>query len=400
MARRSLLIVTSTRAEYGVLRSLIRETAADPGLELRLLVTGAHLSAEHGHTVREIEADGIPIWRRQPVQVAGGEEVASAQTIGVALLSASPALAAERPDILVLCGDRTEAIAFGLAALVLRIPLAHLHGGEITAGAIDEAVRHALTKIAAWHFAATREAAGVIAQLGEEPQRIFTVGAPALDRLAELEPLPRETVCARLGLDPGRPAALVTFHPPTASDGAAADEQAAELLAGLERSDLQAVFTAANADAHGDRINERFQAAAAASPERYRFSPSLGGELYFSCLARLDLMLGNSSSGLIEAPSFGLPVVNVGDRQEGRPLAANVIPAAADRGAVAAAIARARSEEFRRVAGSAVNPYAPHGIGAIGRRIKETLKSVPLGPDAVRKRFVLQQVDHAQAPRR
>jgi len=400
MPRRVIGIVTTTRAEYGVLRSLIRETAADPGLELRLLVTGTHLSHEHGYTVRDIEADGFPIWRRVPIQVAGGDEQAALKTIGVALLSLAPIFAEERPDILVVVGDRYEAIACGLTALLLRLPLAHLHGGEITAGSVDEALRHALTKMATYHFTATAEYAANVVQLGEDPARVFTVGAPALDGLQELKPLERGELFAQLGLDRSRRTALVTFHPATVVEGAEIDAQVTELLAALESHDLQVVFTGANADAHGAEINERFRLAAREQPQRCRFLFSLGGELYLNCLRHLDLMVGNSSSGIIEAPSFQLPVVNLGDRQEGRVRAANILQAACTRDAIAGAIARALTAEFRQICRTAVNPYAPHGVGAIGRRIKETLKSVSLDPAVIKKRFVRLGRDDAQVPAR
>ncbi|MFH1143680.1 MAG: UDP-N-acetylglucosamine 2-epimerase [Candidatus Eisenbacteria bacterium] len=400
MNRRSVCIVTTTRAEYGVLRSLIRETAADPELELRLLVTGTHLSEDHGYTVRDIEADGFPIWQRVPIQVAGGDEEAAVRTIGAALLALAPIFARERPDILVVVGDRTEAIACGLTTLLMRIPLAHLHGGEITAGAVDEAIRHALTKMATYHFVATAEYAANVIQLGEDPARVFTVGAPGLDGLRDLRPLAREPLFARLDLDPAHPTALVTFHPETVRGAEAIMAQVGELLAALERLDLQVVFTGANADAHGAQINTRLQAAARERPARYRYFASLGGELYFSCLRHVDLMIGNSSSGIIEAPSFGLPVVNLGSRQEGRVMAGNILPAACAREEIARAVGRARSEDFRSLCRTVVNPYAPHGVGAIGRRIRDTLKAVSLAPEVIKKRFVRLGRNDAQIPPR
>jgi UDP-hydrolysing UDP-N-acetyl-D-glucosamine 2-epimerase len=395
MPRRAIAVATTTRADYGVLRSLIRETAADPECDLRLLVTGTHLSREHGYTVSRIEADGFPIWRRVPILVGGGDEQAALQTLGVALLSLAPVFATERPDLLVVVGDRTEAIACGLTALLHRIPLAHLHGGEVTAGAIDEAIRHSLTKMAAYHFVATADYAANVIQLGEDPARVFVVGAPALDGVRDVPALARGELFARLELDPARPAALVTLHPETVSDAAATSAAVTELLAALDGRDLQIVFTGANADAHGPEIDARFRAAAEERPGRRRFVASLGPELYFNCLRHLDLMLGNSSSGIIEAPSFGLPVVNLGDRQEGRVMAGNVLPAACRRDAIRAAIDRALSDEFRRACRAVENPYAPDGVGGIGLRIKEILKSVSVSPEVIRKRFVRRGKDDA-----
>jgi UDP-hydrolysing UDP-N-acetyl-D-glucosamine 2-epimerase len=388
MSRRSIAVLTTTRADYGVLRSLIREIAADAALELRLLVTGTHLSPAHGQTVREIEADGFPIRHRVPILVGGGDEVAALETLGVALLSFAPVVAEDRPDLLVVVGDRTEAIAGGLIALLLRIPLAHLHGGEVTAGAIDESIRHSLTKMASYHFTATEEYAANVIQLGEDPARVFTVGAPALDGLRDFPALERAELFARLELDPARPTALVTFHPSTVTGAETIAAETTELLAALTALDLQLVFTGANADAHGAEIDERLRAAAGERPDQRRFFANLGGELYFNCLRHLDLMVGNSSSGIIEAPSFGLPVVNLGDRQEGRVLAGNILTVACARDAIAGAVARARDEEFRRACRAVVNPYAPRGVGGIGLHIKEILKSVSLAPDVIRKRFV------------
>jgi UDP-N-acetylglucosamine 2-epimerase (non-hydrolysing)/GDP/UDP-N,N'-diacetylbacillosamine 2-epimerase (hydrolysing) len=387
MAERSICIITTSRADYGNLRSLIRAVLADPDLELRLLVSGSHLFPDHGGTVSEIEADGVPIWQRVPIHVAGGDEQAALATIGVAIPSMAAVLGAERPDVIVVLGDRYEMIAGGLVALLLRIPLAHLHGGEVTAGALDESIRHSLTKMATYHFVATHEYADNVEQLGEDPQRVFTVGAPGLDGIAAVATIERAELFRRLGLAPDRPTAIVTFHPVTRGARCDVVSQANALLSALERTEVQAIFTAANADPYGSLINEQFTAAAAQQPQRYRFVTSLGQELYTNCLRHLDLMVGNSSSGIIEAPSFGLPVVNIGDRQEGRVVAANVITVECTVDDIAAAIHRALGGEFRALAARTVNPYAPHGSGGIGMQIKTLLKSLPLGPDVTKKRF-------------
>lgn len=387
MPRRSIALATTTRAEYGILRSLIREIQADCDLELRLIVSGSHLSASHGLTVREIETDGVPIWRRVPILAEGGDEMAALATIGNAVNTLAPLLAQERPDILVVVGDRTEVIAFGLVALLLRIPLAHLHGGEVTAGAVDESIRHALTKMASYHFVATDAYAANVRQLGEDPARIFIVGAPGLDGVAEVETGANDDLVARLGLAADRPTALVAFHPETTLPRPAVAGQVEALLAALEAADVQSVLTGANADAGGMLINQQFAAAARRQPRRHCFHASLGRELFFNCLRHLDVMVGNSSAGIIEAPSFGLPVVNVGDRQQGRVMAASILAVPCTREAIAAAIRRALTPEFREQCRHVVNPYAGPGVGKIGRSIKEILKSVPLGPEIIIKRF-------------
>lgn len=392
---RSILVVTTARADWGHLRSLAREIHADPRLELRLLVSGSHLTDPAGASLAEIAADGVPIWRQVPIEAAGDDEQASLTTVGNALLEVAPLLAAERPDLMVLLGDRTEIMAFALAALLLRIPLAHLHGGEVTGGAVDESIRHAVTKLATYHFVATEAYATNVRQLGEDPRRIFTVGAPGLDSLRDLTLLDRDELFSEFDLPADRPTALVAFHPVSTESRETVAAQTDALLEALEATDLQAVITGAGPDAHGQLVNDRLAAAAAGRPDRFRFRTHLGRLLFFSCLRHCDLMLGNSSAGLIEAPSFGLPVVNVGDRQAGRIRAENVLEAPARRGDLLAAVARARDAAFRARCRAAVNPYAPGGDEPVGRAIKETLAAVSLAPEVLKKVFRPLEEDHA-----
>jgi len=386
-AERRIAVVSTSRADYGHLRSLLAAIQDDPALALRLLVSGSHLDPAFGEPVCEIERDGLPIWRRLAIHATGGDERAALAALGNAVHAAAPVLADERPDLLVVLGDRSEVLAFGAAALLLRIPLAHLHGGETTGGAIDESIRHALTKLATYHFVATAAYAENVIQLGEDPARVFLVGAPGLDGLRDLATVPRAELLAGCGLAPDRPTALVAFHPVTTEDAAAAAAQVDAILDAVDRAGLQAVLTGAGADAHGDLVNARLGAAAARRPDRWCFRLHLGRRLFTSCLAQLDLLIGNSSSGIIEAPTFGLPVVNVGDRQAGRVMAANIVGAAAAPGSLDAAIATACSVEFRARCRTVVNPYAAPGAEPAGHRIKEILKTVSLAPDVVKKRF-------------
>ncbi len=392
---RRIAIVTTSRADYGHLRSLILAVHADPALALRLLVSGSHLDPARGNTAQDIEQDGVPIWRRLAIRVEGDDEAAALATLGNAIHAAGPVLAAERPDVVVVLGDRTEALACGLAARMLRIPLAHLHGGEITGGAIDESMRHALTKLATYHFVATAAYAANVVQLGEDPARVFVVGAPGLDGLASVPDVPRDALLAGFGLAAGRPTALVAFHPVTTEGRESAAAQVAALLAAIAQADLQAVLTGAGADAHGGLINAALAAAAAARPDRFHFRPHLGRRLFVNCLRHLDLMVGNSSSGIIEAPSFGLPVVNVGDRQAGRVMADNVLPAEAEPSSLAAALRAALDPEVRERCRRAVNPHAAPGPQPSGERIKEILKSVSLEPDVIKKQFRRLDGQHA-----
>ncbi len=393
---RTILVVTTARADWGHLRSLAREIHADDDLELRLLVSGSHLETDSGDaTVAEIEADRVPIWRRLPLPAVGDDEQGALRTVGEAVLAAAPILAADRPDLMVLLGDRTEIMAFALAALVLRIPLAHLHGGEITAGAIDESIRHAVTKLATYHFTATENYAANVVGLGEDPARVFAVGAPGLDGLRDLEPVDRPAFFAEVGLSVDRPLALVAFHPVTTESRDTVAAQTGALLAALVASDLQAVMTGAGPDANGRLVNSRLEAAAAAAPERFSFRPHLGRRLFFSALTHADLIVGNSSAGIIEAPSFALPTVNVGDRQDGRVRAASVrdVPCRTDE--IRRVLDEVRNDEFQTVCRGAVNPYLPSREGLVGRHIKEILKGVSLAPSVLKKRLRPSEEHHA-----
>jgi UDP-hydrolysing UDP-N-acetyl-D-glucosamine 2-epimerase len=290
--------------------------------------------------------------------------------------------ARRRPDLLVVLGDRYEMLSAAVAALPFALPVAHLHGGEVTEGAIDEQIRHAITKLAHLHFVAAEAYAARVRQLGEEPWRVHCCGAPGLDRLSA-GALSREEIGERLGHPLGRPTLLVTFHPETL---AVADvpRQAEELIAALERFDGQIIVTAPGADTAYRAISAAFERLG----QRRRLTTldaTLGDDVYISVLREADVMIGNSSSGLIEAPSVGLPVVNVGDRQRGRLRAANVIDVDHDRAAIAGAIRRALDPAFRRALAGLANPY---GDGRAAPRIARVLREVELGPRLTRKRFV------------
>lgn len=392
---RCIGIVTTSRADYGHLRSLIHAVQADPALKLRLLVSGSHLDPTRGNTVQDIERDEVPIWRRLAIQADGDDEYAALVTLGNAVLAAAPALAHDPPDILVVLGDRSEVLAFGLAARLLRIPLAHLHGGEITGGAIDESMRHALTKLATYHFVATADYARNVVQLGEDPARVFTVGAPGLDGLSAVPDIPRAELMAGFGLAADRPTALVACHPVTTESGTDAAGLVLAVLDAVLQADLQAVLTGAGADAYGGLINETLAAAAKTQPDRLHFRPHLGRRLFVNCLRQVEVMIGNSSSGIIEAPSFGLPVINVGDRQAGRIMAANVVQSAPEPASLAAALRTALDPAFRAASRLVDNPYAAAGKQTSGQHIKEILKSVSLATDVIKKQFRRLDVPHA-----
>lgn len=379
---RTIGVVTSSRADYGIYRPLLQAIIADPELDLALYVTGMHLAPEHGLTVTAIEADGFAIAERIEGLLADDSDAGIAQSMGLTTLGFARAFARSRPDLLLVLGDRFEMHAAALAALPFNLPMAHIHGGELTAGAIDDALRHSLTKLSHLHFVATEAYAARVRQLGEEPWRVVVSGAPGLDALAGFVPLAASELERRIGLPLAPAPLLVTFHPVTLAPGQG-EEQVNELLAALDQSGLPVVFTAPNADAGGRRIAGML-AEYVASRANTRLVTSLGSAGYFSLMARAAAMVGNSSSGLIEAPSFALPVVNIGDRQEGRVRAANVLDVGYDRQAIAAAIARATSPGFRQSLTGLANPY---GGGRASERILEVLKTVAIDAGLLKKRF-------------
>ena len=358
----------------------------DPDLELSVVATGMHLAPEFGLTYRTIEEDGFRIDRKVEMLQSSGGDTDVAKSVGVGLIAFTDALATLRPDIVVLLGDRFELLSPAVAAFVARIPIAHIHGGETSQGAIDEGVRHAVTKLASLHFAATEAYRRRIIQMGEDPARVFAFGAPGLDALRDLTLLSQAELDSRLGFSLAKPIAIVTYHPVTLEPGSAA-RQIDSLLAALLREDVRAVFTKANADEEGRLINEHIAAFCAERPDDYRLFDNLGQMVYLSCLQHVDVMVGNSSSGLIEAPSFELPTVNIGDRQLGRIRATNVIDVGSTAAEIAAGIGQALSPEWRVGLKNMVNPYSGRGEESVSAHIKEQLKHAALGEALLKKRF-------------
>jgi UDP-N-acetylglucosamine 2-epimerase (non-hydrolysing)/GDP/UDP-N,N'-diacetylbacillosamine 2-epimerase (hydrolysing) len=345
-----------------------------------------HLAPEFGLTVREIHAENVKVDREIDLRLAGGSGLANAKSIGFGLAGFAEALAQMQPAIVVLLGDRFELFAPAIAALMLRIPIAHIHGGERSEGAIDESVRHAITKMASLHFPATESYRQRIIQMGESPERVFNFGAPGLDQIYGTPMLTRAQLEQDLGLSFDQPVALVTYHPAT-QDRGNVDTQLRQLAGAIKASKLHAVFTMANADAQGARINTRLRALCRQTPETFKWIPHLGHRRYLSCLEHVAVMVGNSSSGLTEAPSFRLPVVNIGDRQRGRVRAANVIDAPCSQAAILQGIKRAISPRFRASLRGMRNPYDRFHDGRASERIKDVLKHVSLSDDLLKKSF-------------
>ncbi len=381
-SRRVIGVVTVGRSDYSIYLPLLRTIEGTPNLKLRLLVSGAHLASEFGLSVRAIEADGFEISERIEMLVSSDTPEGAAKSIGLGVIGFAQALARDKPDILLLLGDRFEMLAAAVAALPLRIPLAHLHGGEITEGAIDNSIRHAITKMAHLHFVATEEYARRIVQMGEEPWRITVSGAPSLDTLRAFVPLEAKQLEQMIGL-PLQPAPLlVTYHPVTLEYGQAA-YQIEQLLAALDAIGLPVIFTAPNADPEGRLIATAIQHYVRQHANAI-FLKNLGTRAYFSLMQHASAMVGNSSSGIIEAASFHLPVVNIGNRQRGRLRPRNVLDVGHDAQAIIQAIRQAISPAFRAGLHDLNNPY---GDGHAAERIVHVLRSVPLDSTLLVKRF-------------
>jgi GDP/UDP-N,N'-diacetylbacillosamine 2-epimerase (hydrolysing) len=345
-----------------------------------------HLAPKFGRTWRDIEAEGIKIDRKVSLRLTGDSSVANLKSIGVGLNGFADAFAELKPEIAVLLGDRFELLAPAISALMLGIPIAHIHGGELSEGALDDSVRHAITKLASLHFAATETYRRRIIQMGESPNRVFNFGAPGLDQLYGSTLLTRVQLEQELGFQLEGPIALVTYHPVT-RDRDSAEAQVRCLVSAIRASGLKAVFTMANADAQGGLINTRLQAVCAQTPARFKWIPHLGHRRYLSCLQHFSVMVGNSSSGLTEAPSFRLPVVNIGDRQRGRVRAGNVIDVPCSWASILRGIRKAISPRFRVSLRGMRNPYDRFHDGRASERIKAVLKQVSLSDDLLKKSF-------------
>ncbi len=370
--KRRLGVVTTSRADYGHLYWPLRELAAHPGVELGIFALGPHLSPQFGSTIAEIERDGFPIQARIECLLSSDTDTGMAKTIGIAILGLADALTAWRPDLLLLIADRYEMLAPASAALALRIPIAHIEGGEISQGAIDDAVRNALTKLAHIHFTSTETARRRVIAMGEEPWRVHCAGAPSLDHLRRSKLLTRSALEERLGLALASPTLLAAWHPVTILRDT--NSEADALFAALADAPGQLIFVYPNADAGSYALIERTEALAAARAHTHIFV-NLDAVTYWSLLGQADALIGNSSSGIMEAASFALPVVNVGIRQQGRERARNVIDAPADAAAIRAALGRALSPAFRKSLAGMMNPY---GDGTAAQTIVRVLASVPL----------------------
>jgi GDP/UDP-N,N'-diacetylbacillosamine 2-epimerase (hydrolysing) len=380
--KRKICVITGSRAEFGLLRWVMQGIQDDPDLVLQVIATGMHLSPEFGLTYREIESEGFKIDHKVEMLTSSDTPVGIAKSMGLGLIGFADALNELSPDLIVVLGDRFEIFAAVSAALVARIPVAHLHGGETTEGAMDEALRHSITKMSHLHFVAAQAYRQRVIQLGEQPERVFLVGGLGVDTIKRTKLLDRAALEASLDLKFGKKSLLITFHPVTL-ETATATAQMGELLAALSALvDTQLIFTMPNADTDGRALIKLVEQFGTQHPNARAYT-SLGLLRYLSCIAQVDGLVGNSSSGLAEVPSFKKGTVNIGDRQRGRLMAASVIHCEPIRQRIESALAELYSADFQRRLNEVRNPY---GEGGASEKIVTTLKNFDLH-DIAKKTF-------------
>lgn len=379
---RRVCIVTSTRAEYGLLKPLIQEIKDDSELTLQLIATGTHLSSEFGDTYKEIEAD-FKIDKKIAMDLSGDTPIDISNSMANLQVSISKALSHLSPDIVVILGDRYEILSVAISSMILNIPIAHIHGGETTEGAIDEAIRHSITKMSHLHFTATKVYEKRVIQLGEQPSRVFNVGSLGVENINKLALLSKDEFEDSISFKLGEKNLLITFHP-TTLDGGTSKNQFEELLNALdELKDTKLIFTKANADSDGKIINKMIDIYVEKNIDKSACYTSLGQLRYLSALAFVDGVIGNSSSGIIEAPSFNIATVNIGDRQKGREQAKSIINTEVSKDDIQNAVKRIYSEEFKTLIKENQNPYHANDTA---REIKEIIKKTPLS-NILKKKF-------------
>lgn len=385
---RKVCVITGTRAEYGLLRWVMQGIKEDPELTLQVVATGMHLSPEFGLTFREIEKDGFQIDRKVEMLTSSDTPVGIAKSMGLGLIGFADALNELKPDLIVVLGDRFEIFAAVSAALVARIPVAHLHGGETTEGAFDEALRHSITKMSHLHFVAAEEYRQRVIQLGEQPERVFLVGGLGIDNIKRLKLLDRAEFEASIDFQLGVRSLLITFHPVTL-ETSTAEEQMAELLAALaELKATQLIFTRPNADTDGRTLIKMVDQFVVQHVNARAYT-SLGQLRYLSCVAQVDGVVGNSSSGLAEVPSFKKGTINIGDRQLGRLQAASVINCEPTRRSIGAALKKLHTAAFQASLSEVKNPY---GEGGASEQVVKTIKHCVL--DGIAKKSFYDLPEH------
>ena len=369
--KKKICVVTGTRAEYGILKPLLRKVKEDNELELQLVVTGMHLSPEFGLTYKQIEEDNFRISEKVEILLSSDTPIGISKSMGLAMISFSEVFDRLKPDLLVLLGDRYEMLSGASSAMVARIPIAHIHGGETTEGAIDEAIRHSVTKMSYLHFTSTEEYRKRVIQLGENPNRVFNVGAMGVEEILNTNLLSKEELEKELDFKIDSKTALVTFHPVTLEENTS-EEQFQNILDALDNfKDLKVIFTKANSDTDGRIINKMIDEYVIKNKGKAKAFTSLGQLKYYSTIKYTDFVLGNSSSGILEVPTFKKPTINIGDRQKGRIQAFSIINSKPNLKEIVNSIDKALSEDFNVIIQNIVNPY---GNGDTSRKIMKHIK--------------------------
>jgi GDP/UDP-N,N'-diacetylbacillosamine 2-epimerase (hydrolysing) len=373
--KRKICVVTGTRAEYGLLYWLLKEIEADKELQLQVIVTGMHLSPEFGLTYKEIEKE-FKINKKIEMLLSSDTSIGISKSMGLAQISFAESYDELKPDVVVVLGDRYEIFSATSAAMIARIPIAHIHGGEATEGLIDEPIRHSITKMSHLHFTATNEYKNRVIQLGENPNRVFNVGGMGIENIKRLKLLSKDEFEKSIEFKLNIKNILVTFHPVTL-ENSTAKEQFQQLLDAIdELEDTNIIFTKANSDTDGRVINQMIDEYVTKNSNKSIVFTSLGQLRYLSALQYVDAVVGNSSSGLAETPSFKIGTINIGDRQKGRIKASSVIDCEANKNSIVKAFAKLYSKEFQESLKTTINPY---GDGCASKKIVEILKSVDLG---------------------
>ncbi|TQE84028.1 UDP-N-acetylglucosamine 2-epimerase [Leptospira noguchii] len=381
--KKKICVITGTRADYGLLRWLILEISKSSKLDLQIIATGMHLSPEFGLTYKEIENDGFLIQKKIEILLSSDSVVGVSKSIGLGLIGFSEAFADLNPDIILVLGDRFEIFSAAVAALISRIPIAHLHGGEVTEGAFDEGIRHSITKMSHFHFVATSEYRNRVIQLGEDPSNVFLVGGMGIDGIRKSNLLKKEELEFSLNIKFKRNNLLITFHPVTL-EGSTAKAQMTELLLSLETLSQETglIFTMPNADTDGRIIFELIKKFTSSRSNAWHFT-SLGQTFYLSCLQFVDAVVGNSSSGIIEAPSFKIGTINIGDRQKGRLKAKSIIDCEPNKEGIMNALKKLYSSDFQKNLSTTINPYGEGGASDKIVKILEELET----QEVLKKKF-------------
>lgn len=366
-----ICVITATRAEYGLLAPIIKKMNNYTDFDVKVVVTGAHLSPEFGFTYKEIEKDGVQIHKKIEMLLSADTPSAISKSMGIAMIGFAEYFAENEFDCLMVLGDRYETLAVCCAAMNEKIPIIHIHGGETTEGAIDEVIRHAITKMSFLHFTSTEVYRKRVIQLGEEPERVFNVGALGVENVMHTPLMTREELALDIGMDLSGKYAVLTFHP-TTLENCRIEDQMLEIFNALDNiNDIKFIVTRANADTNGRTINAMLDEYETKNSNVYVYS-SLGMKRYLSAVKYAEFVIGNSSSGIIEVPSFGIPTINIGERQKGRIRAKSVIDCKTSCNEIIRAINTARSKEFRSKIKNVLNPY---GDGETSEKIIEILKN-------------------------